>query len=134
MHWQQREDQEILEPALDIPITPRFFHLNPGEAQVIRALFPSQSKQYFRILIEQVPPAIETEGIALNFKFSLPVYHFNNEPATRTIEFPADEPCVIVSNPTERVQQLEADVALQGVRMLLPRATMRVCKRASKKL
>lgn len=134
MAWSQSEEKNVLNVAEDIPISPRFFHLEPGESQVIRALFPKESQRYFRILIEQIPPDAEQQGINLNFRFSLPVYIHANEPVPREVNFPRDAKCQSVENTTDRVQQLILDFQPQDIPVILPQAKMSVCRKDSAKL
>jgi P pilus assembly chaperone PapD len=134
MEWSQNGEKNVLQASDDIPVSPRFFHLEPGESQVIRALFPKDSHHYFRILIEQIPPDTEGQGISLNFRFSLPVYLYADEPVTRQVKFPSDANCLSVANTTDKVQRLALDFQTQDIPVILPQATMSICKKDGAKL
>lgn len=134
MEWSQSSGKNVLQASDDIPISPRFFHLEPGESQVIRALFPKKNQHYFRILIEQIPPDTEGQGISLNFRFSLPVYLHADEPVMREINFPPDAKCVSIANTSDKVQQIALDFQPQDIPVILPLATMSICKKDGAKL
>ena len=134
MRWTQIDNQDVLEAAPEIEIAPRFFHLNDGEAQVIRALIPVSNTHYFRILIEQIRDDANEQGIALNFRFSLPVYRSTNEPVPRIIDIPPTESCLNVVNSTNKVQQLNARTAITGLHHVLPNATILVCRKEPRNL
>jgi P pilus assembly chaperone PapD len=134
MEWSQNGEKNVLQASEGIPISPRFFHLEPGESQVIRALFPKESRHYFRILIEQIPSDTEGQGVSLNFRFSLPVYLYANEPVPRAAKFPPDAKCLSIENTSDRVQQITLDFQPQDIPVILPQATMSVCKKDGAKL
>jgi len=134
MEWSQSGEKNVLQASDGIPISPRFFHLEPGESQVIRALFPKESKHYFRILIEQIPSDIEGQGVSLNFRFSLPVYLYADEPVAREVQFPPDAKCLSIDNTSDRVQQITLNFQPQDIPVILPRATMSICKKDGAKL
>lgn len=134
MEWSQNGEKNVLQASEGVPISPRFFHLEPGEAQVIRALFPKEGKRYFRILIEQIPSDTEGQGISLNFRFSLPVYLYADEPVSRKVQFPPDAKCLSIENTSDRVQQITLNFQTQDIPVILPQATMSICKKDGAKL
>jgi hypothetical protein len=69
----------LIGEAMPVDVSPRFFSLAAGGRQVIRARVNDRSR-YYRLLIEQVPDTVSSQGVQFRFRFSLPIFRSSQDP------------------------------------------------------
>jgi hypothetical protein len=109
-------------------VSPRFFGLEAGGRQVIRARVQNKSA-YHRVLVEQLPDQEGLgQGLAFRFRFSLPVYRQAQEPVAFRPSLPATPGCHPFKNPEPLAVRLLLSSDLQGPLTLLPGETTELCR------
>ena len=125
VHWQPGQSEPT--PAAG-DVSPRFFSLEAGGRQVIRARVKNQSV-YHRLLVEQLPDQDSLgQGLAFRFRFSLPVYRQAQEPVAYTPSLPSGPGCHRFKNPEQLAVRLLLTRDLQGPQTLLPGETVELCR------
>lgn len=111
-------------------ISPRFFRLEAGGRQMIRAQVRDRGI-YYRLLVEQIPDAEPTgQGLAFRFRFSLPIYRQAQEPRPFTPVIPLVAGCHAFENLESTAVRLILSPDLQGPQTLLPGERAELCRRA----
>ncbi|MEY2776944.1 MAG: Pili and flagellar-assembly chaperone, PapD N-terminal domain [Pseudomonadota bacterium] len=116
-------------PPAEGQISPRFFSLQPGDMQVIRAR-PRERSRYHRLVIEQVPPDDLQQGLSFQFRFSLPVFRSHKEPVRLALEWPAQGGCLSYQNQEPLAVQLLLPAEATGQRTLLPGQRASLCPKS----
>jgi P pilus assembly chaperone PapD len=125
VHWQPGQAEPT--PAVG-EVSPRFFSLEAGGRQVIRARVKDRSA-YHRLLVEQLPDQDSLgQGLAFRFRFSLPVYRQAQEPLAFTPNLPTGPGCHRFKNPEQLAVRLVLTRDLQGPQTLLPGETAELCR------
>lgn len=116
-------------PPADGQVSPRFFSLQPGEMQVIRAK-PLSRDSYHRLVIEQIPTDDLQQGLSFQFRFSLPVFRTPQEPARVTLDLSGPSGCQSYRNERELAVQVLVGPEVSGTRTLLPGQASEFCQRS----
>ena len=117
------------QPGADGQVAPRFFSLQPGGRQLVRARIANRER-YHRLLIEQIPEADNNiSGLAFRFRFSLPVYRLAQEPVALKPNLAQQDlgGCQSFTNSQAQVVRLELTAATKGPQVLLPGETTQLC-------
>jgi P pilus assembly chaperone PapD len=109
-------------------VSPRFFSLNPNEVQVVRAR-PLNRAGYHRLVIEQIPSEDLQQGLSFQFRFSLPVFRFAQEPLKHRLELRPQSTCERLQNTQNLAIQVLLPPEVMGLRTLLPGQSSEYCRR-----
>jgi fimbrial chaperone protein len=91
--WAQIDGKETLSPAPQVIVSPAIFELEPGQSQLVRALFPPEpadQERSYRFLIDEIPDANAVEPLRFALRLSVPVFRLPALPAAAALSWRLD--------------------------------------------
>ena len=92
-HWAQVDGLEALTPAPQVIVSPAIFQVEPGRAQIVRALFPPETadqERSYRFLIDEIADASAAEPLRFALRLSGPVFRLAAAPASAALSWRLD--------------------------------------------
>lgn len=128
--WQQRDGQDLLEPAPELVVAPAIFELAAGRSQVVRAVLrlpvgsaAAEVERSYRLLLDELPGAPLAGQVRMTLRISMPVFALPAKPEAAHIAWHVDpaSQSLVASNSggrRERIREL-ALIAADGHRLPL---------------